>query len=225
MAYGLEVYNASGYLQIDQFYPQYSVIQEGIASSNTTVNFPFQSSTPLIVVRPVSTVDEIGRLHVITNSSFKAMMLSGGSYGGSFYYKVLVPINTLPAPPAGSYGLVLYDSSGTIVFNSTLTNVFRVQQAVSFVPGGFHSSISVSNGGGQIWWPLNQLRWQSTTAVGEGDMYDIYYDVVTVRRDSESQISHRVAGVWNEFMFTASPPHEQMPGGVPVTLLIGTFVG
>ena len=217
MSYGLEIYNQSSFLQIDDKYPQYVVIASGTATENTDVYFPTQSGPPLIMVRPDGAGGDyfIGRISHLFNDHFKALM---NHVGATFQYKVLKPVNELSEPTSG-YGLVVRGSSGQVVFNSQQVDMFRVATVITFTPS-FDTAVGVANNGGQIWYSFNTMRLISVTPVGEGTIWDYQYDGVGVRRDSESQVTLGRVG-FSETVITSQPYSTNVSG--PVTLLVGTF--
>lgn len=222
MAHGLQIYNSSGFLQIDQLYPQYQVIQSGTAGNNETVYFPSQATVPLVVVRPISSDTCIGRWNAIWTDNFNARTNdTSGNPGGSFFYKVLAPVNTISGPTSGSYGLVLYSSSGSIIFNSQQTNMYRIENVLTFsTEGGANVSNPYNE---EIWFSLNGLIFDHVTVIGEGDEWDTHYFWATIQRISETQVYYRpTGGHYRETIFSTVPPFSFDVGGA-ATIFVGTF--
>ena len=215
MSYGLQIYNQSGFLQIDDQYPQFVVVASGTASEGVDVYFPTQSSPPLIMLRPTNPGVFIGGIHPLWTDHFRA---TGSGTGDTFQYKILKSVNELSEPSSG-YGLVVRGSAGQVVFNSEQTDMFRVNTVVTFAPGG-QTPVSVANNGGQIWSSFSSLRIISVTPVGEGNEWIYFYDGVAVRRDNESQVTLGNVS-FAESVFTTQPFNVNVSGNV--TLLIGTF--
>ena len=121
MSYGLRVYNDSGYLQIDQDFANYQIIQSGTFTigSSSAISPTISHSGPndgsnLVFVKPPFSASNV----IIDGSS-----VVGGSsfavYGdpGTYSYFVAARATALSAS-SETYGLRVYNSGGGLVFDS-----------------------------------------------------------------------------------------------------------
>uniref|UniRef100_A0A6M3L155 Uncharacterized protein n=1 Tax=viral metagenome TaxID=1070528 RepID=A0A6M3L155_9ZZZZ len=117
--YGLEVFNSNNGLQIDSKYRNFSYQDSGSLSISVglnTINFVDTDEVPIIAIQPstatycmLHTLNKSGG-DFITASIWGERLASGTINWMSFIEGTVI---TLP-----TYGLLVYDSSGTVVFSS-----------------------------------------------------------------------------------------------------------
>lgn len=118
MAYGLEIQNASGFIQIDGALSNFRVAYTGSASVNLAFNaitFPVALNGKILMVRP-----PVGIGLSLHNSSgavgnFAMFNSAGTQVASSFSWAILEPVN---AVTADSYGLQVFGPSGSCIFDN-----------------------------------------------------------------------------------------------------------
>lgn len=126
MSYGITVKNTSSLIQIGEDYSNYYLVQEGVVSvgsSGAVVNFPaYGSSLPIVATRAAT----VGvAIQSVTSSSVTFVAKSTVSVP----YRIYLPSTSLASP--SGYGLVVKNSSGGIVFDSTKKQL-RVLGLISY---------------------------------------------------------------------------------------------
>lgn len=171
MAYGFEIVNDSGNVIVDTLYKNFSYYENGSLTisgdpafdGRVVVNFSTPVSTPpLIAIKPSSTVTFVSVIGYVYNSeTFKYTGFTAYSSGftsmynppanTSFYWRAYIPT---PNNISSNYGLVTYNSSGEVVFDSSreyfkihsVTTDISISDPVNIYGGGTqtitHSNIS-----------------------------------------------------------------------------------
>lgn len=119
MTYGFQSRSSGDFVQIDDSYANFRVLQSGTATSNFWVTFPAQSVKPTIMVRwPAGKYMCLQDAETITTTRFWAFNPAGGA-NYVYSYVILIPMaGTVSADP---YGLRVFDSSSVCVFDSGLS--------------------------------------------------------------------------------------------------------
>jgi len=139
--YGLLIKNTGGGIQIDSTYKNYVVLAAGSGGLTVgwqkSVDITDTNKVPIVAVRPSST--EFACLYGFgkSGSDFITAKLASGANAHTIYWKEFVEglSNSLPA-----YGLVIYNSSGDVVFHSDDTPMIILgvdTGSYSYTPGSF----------------------------------------------------------------------------------------
>ena len=117
MTYGLQIFNDSNFIQIDETYKNYAIDESGslsvAATTITTVSFTSRSSEiPLLFIRNQSTSTYF-LIRGITSSSF--VIVVGAACVIDWF--TAWPSNLVPASTENN-GLTSYDASGQLIFDS-----------------------------------------------------------------------------------------------------------
>ena len=132
MSYGLTVYNSGSLVQIGEDFSNYYLAQEGTATissgvDRTIINFSNASGLPpLVAIKSSSYAVAVGR--DITSAHFIRQYNTTTAI--TFSYRIYLPALNLSAP-GGSYGLVVKNSTGSIVFDSSRKQL-RVLQLIGY---------------------------------------------------------------------------------------------
>lgn len=101
MSYGFRVLSSSGYVQIDENYSNYTLLQSGVASGRPAdIGYPAQPTPVLIMVR----------------TDYGGIIDDRGSTTGSYEYRIYT--RNRDAPAFQSYGVRVYESDGGLAFDS-----------------------------------------------------------------------------------------------------------
>lgn len=117
MTYGLQVSNASGYLQVDELYENYALVQEGTSTTTSRVSVPNLGGplNSLVFVRlPVG--KGIAGCH--TFSDFFYLLKVIGDPDFTFEYRVYRRNGQLPITQV-THGFMVFNSGGGLVFDSS----------------------------------------------------------------------------------------------------------
>lgn len=132
MSYGLTVYNSGSLVQIGEDYSNYYLSQEGTAtipSGTEGVQISISNPSglqPLIAIKSPTYAVAVGRDPTI--GAFKRQY--GTTASITFSYRIYLPALNLSAS-GGSYGLVVKNSTGSIVFDSNRKQL-RVLQLIGY---------------------------------------------------------------------------------------------
>lgn len=114
MSHGLQIINASGYVQIDENYSNFSLWATGATSTLSTFTYPYG--------------DEIYLVRLPYGGWFGYD--DGNPFGSNSYvdYRVYRPSTAVGA--AGSHGMRVYSSGGAVIFDSNrdVMKIYSLQQ-------------------------------------------------------------------------------------------------
>lgn len=131
MAYGIEIYNPSNIIKIDDIYSRYGIVQTGYMSTPGPVTVsPTQSQPPLVFVRP-NAYGTRWRVGLSDTNSFEAY---SGLYNGTpqigLEYALSVPL-AFKAMTDSGYGFRVRNSAGQVTFDS-FTKYLNIDYVVAF---------------------------------------------------------------------------------------------
>lgn len=159
MSFGINVYNNSNYLQIDESYSNCTLYQSGTAVTGTTVSVPGTPKVPnpltraMIFVRiPYGTC--IALYGTRSSTSFTARP---GVYGqANFTYEYRIFRIAASLNPTTGYGMQVFNSSGNLSFDSGYTYA-RIQSAGMLTLSNIYTAASIPSLGFQPWIYLDPL--------------------------------------------------------------------
>lgn len=143
MSYGISVQNSSGYIQIDDNYPNYTLIASGAVGvtaslankvNPATVSFTSQSSPVVACIGNTSGA----YVALLSRSSTSVQFVSNASI--TLPYRIYANVVNNTGSTSG-YGLVVRNGSNQVMFNSNLTYM-RVGQ-LTFSTVGYSSMPTV----------------------------------------------------------------------------------
>jgi len=118
MAYGINIVNDSGYVQIDENYSNYSLIASGTAASGTRIYYPsgYSANNAIFMMRGAygAKIYKYGR--DLTYTEIR---------GATFEYKIYGKTTDASQSTSG-FGLKVFNSAGACTFNS-LDSTLRIQ--------------------------------------------------------------------------------------------------
>lgn len=118
--YGLLVINQADNVQIDSYYTNFARKQTGTVSSVVSgtnyIDFTNTSDTPFIAIKLDNSYYSVPNGYVLSGANYdKSTLIADGSIAN-------VPwalwVDNYQAPYSGEYGMLVYNSSGDIVFSS-----------------------------------------------------------------------------------------------------------
>ena len=208
--YGLKIINAGSEVQIDSIYKNYCLLDSGVTTLNLLeesfqeVDFINTTKVPIVAWRPNSSW---GSAYVGLKKSganfIDAWFLSQHDSGGgsnSIAWIVFVSGNV----NATSYGLVVYNSSGEVVFSGD-DNYVKIQSVYT----GSLGNISVKDADNNyfILMPVFPMRYD-----GGGEHPPVYFFTVGLKKVNSTTISVE------EFIFGGSRFLSPISGGsIPST--------
>jgi len=169
--YGLLVKNVSGQVQIDGLYRNFSYWESGtldISEGYNTIDFSDVSQVPIVAIRPSSTTYcALARLNKSSGNYVSASVEGEIGESGTIGWTVFVEgmLNSLP-----SYGLVVRNPSGDVVFSSN-EKYFKIIDVYSLnVSEGGYTDVAVQNADNNyfILYPYSYYI-ESDIAEGEGE--------------------------------------------------------
>ncbi len=141
MGYGIEIRNADGNIIIDGTYKNFSLYESSstiLTGAKQSISFATPTTLiPIIAIKPdTSYVSLLG--YEKSGNNWTGFTVIGT---GTIYWKVYIAFST---SAGGSYGLICYDSSGNIVFDSNREcfKIYSVTTGISLANPDF------SGGGG-----------------------------------------------------------------------------
>lgn len=159
MSYGLNIYNNSNYLQIDESYSNCTLYQSGTAVTGTTVSVPGTPKVPapltkaMIFVRiPYGTC--IALYGTRSSTSFTAKPGVYGQANFTYEYRIFRIASSLN--PTTGYGMQVFNSSGNLSFDSGYTYA-RIQLQLQLTVNSIYSGGTIPNQGFQPWIYLDPL--------------------------------------------------------------------
>lgn len=148
MSYGFKVYNSSSFIQIDDTYRNHSLLQSGsvLCSTNRdlggyslvggTVNYSRALSEVPIVLVKLESSSYFVRIARLTNSDLFFVVynnLGNVVSGVTVQYALYTPGG---ATGTGNYGLNVYKSDGTVVFDGRIADKYlKLHQKISATAG------------------------------------------------------------------------------------------
>jgi len=123
MTYGLLLNKNDGSVLIDQDFSCYFMLQQGVATANTTVNFANQPNGCIIAVRGIPDTCVISLKAQTTNSFVAGGYVASTDFRtlNNFSFEYRIYALAVDNPPALSYGLQVFDAHGRTVFDSMRT--------------------------------------------------------------------------------------------------------
>lgn len=130
MTYGIQIYNSSGYVQVDDGYTNYALVQSGVGTSNSKIN----------TVDLGSPLDSVVFVKLPVGKWFSGVVMDSDGFwttgdpsagGYSFEYRVYRR-NDQVVNIDSQYGFRVFKGNGTTVFDS-LRNYARLKSA-SIIP-------------------------------------------------------------------------------------------
>ncbi len=151
MSYGLQVVNAGGYVQIDDTYANYSLIQEGTTTTGQVVTVPGILPEDIVFVRiPVGPTIGAFTWYAAPVDGFSMKSQSG--YDFTFSYRVFRHASVLT--PTANSPFQVFNGSGKLVFDAALVQP-RIRTYAQFDPTG--SPVTLSSLGVSPWIYANVL--------------------------------------------------------------------
>jgi len=144
--YGLLVKNTNGQVQIDSLYRNFSFWESGtldISEGYNTIDFTDTSQVPIVAIRPSSTTYcALARLNKSSGNYASASVEGEIGESGTIGWAVFVEGTLNPLP---SYGLVVRNPSGDVVFSSN-ERYFKIIDVYSLnVSEGGYVDVSVQD--------------------------------------------------------------------------------
>ena len=146
MSYGLQVYSAAGYVQIDETYANYSLIQAGTTTTNLPVVVTGGLSRTMVFVRIPYGQTIASKISGVTDA-FKAAPIGLGATNFTYEYRVYRRVPNTPTP---GMGLQVFDAGGALTFDSNKSYA-RILSAALIDVTGLSSSAYVAGFGSQPW--------------------------------------------------------------------------
>jgi len=127
--YGLQIRNASGNIQIDSTYKNYTYYEHDESSLNSGVNeisITDTDSSLILVIKPPTTayVSPYGFLDTTTTGTYESIMLATDSTCSCEWLLYRDGESTT----SGDYGLIVADSTSNIIFNSNETGYTTIEK-------------------------------------------------------------------------------------------------
>lgn len=117
MTYGFQALSSAGFVQIDEGFQNYRVIQTGSGNTNSPISFPSVPDGPIIMIRNLG--NNFLHLHSLWATGFH---LNGQNWpyenGGPYLFDYVVLGPQKGAVSAETFGLRVYDAAGLAVFDS-----------------------------------------------------------------------------------------------------------
>jgi hypothetical protein len=144
MTYGFKSISSAGFVQIDDLYSNYTLLQSGTASGNFgNISFPAVSGETMALVK-------IGIGHVFD--------IINGSSGGNYEYRIYARNQDIPA--AINNGIKVFSPSGAVVFDSGVRKVqvatasyglFSTSSSPITLPSpGYHPYFAIAGASGVV---------------------------------------------------------------------------
>lgn len=140
MSYGLLITNPDGYVKLDDTYPRYNVLQQGVCDTLYDTSFTTQSQMPLVFVRPSAYGDKILPL-TIDLDSFR-IDGANADLGEVFSvdYAVMNRFDFTSIPSGQGFNVL--DGSSNLLFSSQGT-FFNIDAIISYTLSTTPQTITV----------------------------------------------------------------------------------
>lgn len=195
MAYGIEILNDSGFVQVGEDFPNLMVVASGTTTNGGIVQFPssLTGSSVFVFAKPNDTSNSQAILGHIdrVNGQFRlwrttytqtagdwdnnfATATATGTAGSINYVVCTQP--SLVADPTEPYGLEVYNSAGDITFHTSsavmdITHLYQFETQASYQnPDTFSATFTIAGGEsiGDYYSLINGLSVYRTSVVGPG---------------------------------------------------------
>lgn len=201
MTYGLQVSNASGYLQVDEAYSNYALVQEGAGTTTGKVSVPNQGGAlnSLVFVRlPIGK----GIAGVLTFSDGFHLTKIIGDPNFTFEYRVYRRNDQLPIAQ-DPHGFMVFKPSGEVVFDSS-RRYPRLRSASVVNPNTVQMPTTVPGIGINPWVYANPYG--TYKCVNRGGYYLDWYDLcLTVQSDYSMLLTSKLSGSTPGIQLLQSP--------------------
>ena len=208
MSYGLVVLNAGLFVQIDDNYSNYSLVQSGFATTNTTVSAPSLRIEDLVFVR-IPSGKSIGFFHPVYNTYTNPSVYTLQGFGlnkqeasADFVYEYRIFKQSGVLTPTVNSPFQVFKPNGQLAFDAALVQP-RIRTYTLYDPAA--GPVTLGSLGQNPWIYANSLQWTRDVPLA-GFQTELKTVSASVLADFSVTIKETTDGVYSSFYtYTGAP--------------------